>query len=207
MNRENHMRGEGMSNYSIAISREYGSGGRIVGKQVADRLGIKFYDKELLSMVAEKSGLSEEFIENAGYKRNPFFHYDLYGVTQERPLAEQVIITETRIIEDLADRDSCVFIGRNASYVLEERKNAISVFVHAPLEWRVNFAETVYDEHFGDMTTFVRKQDKKRAEYNKALSGRKWGVAFDYDLCIDSRIGVDATTEVIIAYVKAFLEA
>ncbi|MDR1066918.1 MAG: cytidylate kinase-like family protein [Clostridiales bacterium] len=182
-----------MSKFIVSISREYGSGGRIIGEQVAKALGAAFYDRELISLAAKESGFSEEFIAEEQESRPSFFN--VVGIV---PPQEQIFIAQSKIIKELAEKESCVIIGRCADYVLRDNPNLISVFIHAPIESRIK-------AYGGNTEDFVRKLDKMRAHYYSYFTQRKWGNSHNYNICVDSRIGVDATAKVVKDYVECRL--
>ena len=159
----------------ITISREYGSGGRAIGERLAKELGVPFYDKELIFMAAKESGLSEEYI-----KKN-----------------DQIFLVQSKIIRQVAQEGPCVIVGRCADYVLRERKDLLSVFIHAPVAFRADRAQKVYEKEAGNMEDFVRKKDKKRAAFYNYFSQNKWGDARHYHLAISSVYGVDFAVEVL----------
>jgi cytidylate kinase len=133
-----------MSKFAVTIAREYGSGGRIIGKQLAQELGIAFYDKELITLAARESGLHEDFIQTIEQKKASGFFYNLYMTYGELPIHEQVFLAQSKAIKELAEKGACVIIGRCADYVLGEDRNRIRIFVHAPMAWRVRIAREEY---------------------------------------------------------------
>ena len=132
-----------MNNMVITIGRQYGSGGRMVGEALAERLGIPMYDKKLIELAAKESGLSEEFIRQAEQKRTSSFLYGLYLSSQSLPLADQVFLAESDVIRKVAE-ESCIIVGRCADYILRDHPRHLRVFVHAPLAERLRRAQTEY---------------------------------------------------------------
>jgi cytidylate kinase len=194
-----------MKTYIIAIAREYASGGRIIGKKLADELGIAFYDKEIISLAAKESGFSEDYLESASESRTPFFLYNVYGYSNIMPLPEQIYFAESNAVRELASKGSCVFIGRNATRILSDYENLIKVFVHAPLEKRIETARDVYGDKSDNMKSFVVRRDKSREEYSRHFSDYRWRDLRNYHLSVDSSIGFDNATAVIKTYVENFL--
>jgi cytidylate kinase len=194
-----------MKDYIIAIAREYASGGRIIGKKLADELGIAFYDKEIISLAAKESGFSEDYLESASESRTSFFLYNVYGYTNILPLPEQIYIAESNAVRELAEKGSCVFIGRNAARILAGRENLIKIFIHAPLEKRIDTARNLYGDEAENMKAFVVRRDKGREEYSRHFSDYRWRDLRNYHLSVDSSIGFDKSAEVIKTYVKNFL--
>jgi cytidylate kinase len=186
--------------------REYASGGALIGKKLAEDIGLNFYDKEAIQIVAKQNGLSAEYVESIGQRRG-FFFYDTYGFTGDLPMPEQIFIAESNAIKELAKTGSSVFVGRNAGYVLRDDENIINIFIHAPIEWRIALAREKYNlKDVSDIRDYIEKQDKSRRYYNRFFTNQKWGKPQDYNLTIDSSIGIEASTEVIREYVEKFLK-
>lgn len=181
----------------ITISREYGSGGRAIGEKLAKELGIPFYNKELILMAAKESGLSEEYIKKAEQQKSTSFLYGLYMGAQQLPMNDQIFLIQSKIIREIAEKGPCVIVGRCADYVLRERKDLLSVFIHAPLSFRAQWAQKVYEKTASNIEDFVRKKDKKRAAFYNYFSQNKWGDARHYHLAISSVYGVDFAVEVL----------
>lgn len=175
----------------ITISREYGSGGRKIGEQLAKELGVPFYDKELIFMAAKESGLSEEYIRKTEQMKSTSFLYGLYMGAQQLPMNDQIFLVQSKIINRVAEEGPCVIVGRCADYVLRDREDLLSVFVHAPLELRVKRAEEIYEKTANNLSDFVRKKDKKRASFYNYFSQNKWGDARSYSLSISTALGID----------------
>jgi len=149
----------------ITIAREYGSGGRLIGEELAKSLGIPFYDKELILLAAKKSGFSEEYIRRTEQIKSASFLYSLYMTSQVLPMSDQIFLVQSKIIQELAEEGPCVIVGRCADYVLRNNPNCMNIFIHAPLEERMRRASEEYGETAANMEDFVRKQDKKRSSY------------------------------------------
>ena len=181
----------------ITISREYGSGGRAIGEKLAKELGIPFYNKELILMAAKESGLSEEYIKKAEQQKSTSFLYGLYMGAQQLPMNDQIFLIQSKIIREIAEKGPCVIVGRCADYVLRERKDLLSVFIHAPLSFRAQRAQKVYEKTASNIEHFVKKKDKKRAAFYNYFSQNKWGDARHYHLAISSVYGVDFAVEVL----------
>ena len=183
----------------ITIGREYGSGGRIIAKQVADTLGIAFYDKELIHMAAQKTGLSEEYISSSAthHKANKFF-YNLIFSSDNLPVSDQLYIAETDIIKKVSDDGPCVIVGRCADYILRERQDCLKIFIHAPLEERIARAKNDYGIS-EDIENFVQKTDKERSAHYDYFTNQEWGKAQNYHMTINSTVGLDMAVKLIIA--------
>lgn len=181
----------------ITIGREYGSGGRIVAQRLSERLGIPYYDKEVIQGVAKKTGFAENFVRDAERRPTNSFMYDLYFSTQSLSIPDQVFIAQSGIIKDLAEKGGCVIVGRCADYILRERKNLLRTFVYAPLEERVRRAREEYRNEEDNLEGFVIRQDKQRASYYNYFTSIRWGDRKSYDLCVSSALGLDTTVEII----------
>ena len=183
----------------ITIGREYGSGGRIIAKQVAETLGIAFYDKELIHLAAQKTGLSEEYISSSAthHKANKFF-YNLIFSSDNLPVSDQLYIAETDIIKKVSDDGPCVIVGRCADYILRERQDCLKIFIHAPLEERIARAKNDYGIS-EDIENFVQKTDKVRSAHYDYFTNQEWGKAQNYHMTINSTVGLDMAVKLIIA--------
>lgn len=182
---------------TITIGREYGSGGRLVGRRVAEDLGIPFYDKELIAMAAKETGFSEEFVRENEQKRSSGFLANLYFNTQSLPMSDQVFIAQSNIIKKVADEGPCVIVGRCADYVLKNQPNCLHVFIHAPLEERIRRVKEFYNLNVEDVRAYIIKTDKSRAAYYNYFASGEWGKCQNYDMSINSSMGLDAVVHVI----------
>ena len=187
----------------ITISREYGSGGRIIGKKVAEALGINFYDGELLSLVAKESGYTEDFVRQNDQKRTQSLLYHLYMGSQILPASDMIFIAQSKVIKDLYEKESCVVVGRCADYVLRGKDSVINIFIHAPLESRAERVKEEYGEKADNYKNHVKKKDKSRIAYYNYFADDNWGKAQTYDLSVNSDIGIDTAVKLIVDYVKA----
>ena len=186
-----------MAHTVITIGRQFGSGGRIVAQRVAESLRIPFYDKAVIDLAAKETGLSEEFIRQAEQKKTSSFLYNLYMSTQNLPVTDQVFIAESEVIRKVAAVGPCVIVGRCADYVLRDCKRLLRVFVHAPLDQRLRRVREEYGVQDKDLEDYVAKLDKKRASYYNFFTDRRWGDAHNYDLCINSSMGLDTAADII----------
>ena len=197
-----------MKHIVITIGREYGSGGRLIAKKLSEDMGITFYDKQLISDVAKKTGFSEHFIRNAEHHRpTNSFLYDLYTSVQTPSVPDQVFIAQAKVIKEAAARESCVIVGRCADYILRDQLNCLKVFVNAPLDQRIRRAREEYGVQEANLESFVIRQDKARASYYNYFATGRWGQSREYDLCVNSRIGIDTAVKVIKAAAQAMLDA
>ena len=195
-----------MSNFVISISREFGSGGRLIGKRLAAQLGIPCYDRTLIQKTAEKSGLSPDFIARAEERARSRFHLSISPigigtpayVHQGVPVTHQAFFAQAEVIRDLADQGPCVIVGRCSDYVLSERKNCIKVFVHADMESRIRRCVEEYHIPSDDMERRITQMDRGRANYYNFYTGHTWGEMRQYDLTINSgAIGIEGSVAMI----------
>ncbi len=193
--------------YVITIGREYGSGGRFVGKLLAEKLGINFYDNELLAKAAEGSGLSEAVFKNYDEKKDSFFVSAGIGMySYDMSLGQKVFLAQFDAIKKIANEESCVIVGRCADYVLKDKENVVNIFICAPMEDKIERAVKYYGLNPAKASQQILKVDKKRKGYYNFYTDRDWGKANNYDLCINSKIGIDKTVEAILAYVHTVLK-
>lgn len=197
-----------MKHIIITIGREYGSGGRLIAKRLSEEMGITFYDKQLITEVAKKTGFSENFIRDTEHQRpTNSFLYDLYTTVATPSVPDQVFIAQAKVIKAAAARESCVIVGRCADYILREEPHVLKVFVNAPLDQRIKRAREEYGVTEPNLESYVIRQDKSRASYYNYFATGRWGQSREYDLCINSRIGIDAAVKVIKAAAQAMLDA
>lgn len=169
----------------ITISREFGSGGRQIGWLVADKLGIKLYDKDLVTAVAQKTGFSPEFVENSEQKRNILDSLN-NGYYFSLTNADELFMQESNLIKEIANRESCVIIGRCSDYILKDYDNVINVFVYADMQDRIKRATEKYGIKKSAVEKEIKNKDKRRASHYKYYTGNTWGDRNNYDLCINS---------------------
>ncbi len=200
-------------NYVITIARQYGSGGRTVGQMLADRLGIHYYDRELMKLASDDSGISEQLFAKADetMKGTSLFRAakKVYAGELIPPDSDDFTSTDNlfnyqaKIIRELAETESCVMIGRCADYVLKEYDNVLSVFIHAPKDYCIAEASKKLSMSERDVERFIQKTDRYRADYYKYHTGREWTDARNYDLCLDSsKLGYERCVAEIIAYMR-----
>lgn len=204
-----------MSDIAITISRQYGSGGREIGKLVAEALKVPYYDRELLTRAAKESGICEELFETHDEKPTNSFLYSLVmdsyamnygsGAFNDMPLNHKVFLAQFDTIKKIADEGSCVIVGRCADYALADYANSVHVFVYAPQKERIERVAKLYDVKLAKAKEMVQKTDKSRASYYNYYTSKKWGDVSSYDLCINSaKIGVEHAVEMILDYVKIY---
>lgn len=201
-----------MNNFIITIARGYGSGGRTIGKILAKELDIHYYDRELLRLASDKSGINEELFGKADEKLKNSILFKaarkVYTGELIPPDSDDFVSNhnlfnyQAKVIKELAETESCVVVGRCADFVLKDNKNVLKIFVHAPL---TNCIETIMDLNSlsrKDAEKLILKTDKHRAEYYKFYTGREWDNAKNYDLCLNSsELGFDKCVELVKAYI------
>ena len=202
-----------MTKQIITISRAFGSGGRTIGKEVAKRLGIPYYDKELVDKVAEESGFHADFIEEAG-EYAPVTNSFLFNIAVSpnpmammgtMSMADQLFVCQTNVIRRLADEGPCVIIGRCADYILREREDCLHVFIHADMEHRSERIVRLYGETKQTPQKRLTDKDNKRRVYYRHYTNRNWGEAQNYHLSLNSGlIGVDKCVDIIVDVAKLY---
>ena len=191
----------------ITIGRQYGSAGHSIGKILADDLGIKYYDKELLERAAKDSGLCQELFENHDEKPTNSFLYSLvmdsysfgYGSTMmDMPLNQKVFLAQFDAIKKISQDGPCVIVGRCADYALEENPNVLSIFIKADMQDRIRRIAKLYDLSDAKAKDKITKIDKQRASYYNYYTSKRWGEVDSYDLCLNSSVfGIDGTVDMI----------
>lgn len=196
----------------IAIGRQFGSGGRMIGQKLAAKLNIPFYDKELITLAAQKTGLSPEVFEQADEKAASGFLYSSLlgtyplglqlGYNYNMPINDKLFLAQSSIIKEAAAAGSCVIIGRCANYVLKDDPNCVSLFIHAPIKVRINRALEEYQMPAARIEETIEKIDKRRAAYYNYYADTRWGKIDTYQFSMDSSVlGIDGTADLIAALV------
>ena len=182
-----------MKHSIITLSRQYCTGGLEIAKQVAKSLQIPFYDKELITMAAKESGLSEEAIAASEKRHTGSLLYGLYTMGADLPLGDQVYIVQSRVIQQLAKEGPCVIVGRCADYVLRDDPRVLSVFLHGSVDYRIAYGlehgELPADLEPRALENLVLKEDKRRAGYYNYYTEYRWGSAEHYDLSLNAELG------------------
>ena len=186
----------------ITVSREYGSGGRYIGRLIADKLGIKFYDKEFITKVAEETGLSEKYIESNEQKRNVLASLNngyYFGINN----SDELFLKESELIKEVASKESCVIIGRCADFILRDKENVVKVFVYSNMDDKLKRATEIYGFNKTNAKKEIAKIDKLRANHYKYYTERDWNNPSNYDICINSdMLGVEKSADLICELVK-----
>ncbi len=205
------------SNLIITIGRQSGSGGKEIGQKVAEKLGIKCYDKELLALAAKESGLCEELFQSHDEKPTKSFLYSLvmdsysFGYTSsgymDMPINHKIFLAQFEAIKALADREPCVIVGRCADYALEDYPNRVSIFVTGDDKAKIKRLAERNNVSEAKAKEIMMKTDKERSSYYNYYSSKKWGDVRSYDLCVNSSVlGIEGTVDLIIYFANAKLK-
>lgn len=201
-----------MGNYVITIGREFESLGKNIGLKLAEILGIKCYDKELLSRAAKESGLCEEIFHSQDEKPTSSFLYslvmDTYSATGytaapflDMPLNHKIFLAQFDTIKKLAKEESCIIVGRCADYALNEFPQVINTFIHADFDFRIKNAMNEFNISESKAKDMISKKDKQRSSYYNYYTNKKWGNSRSYDLTLNSaRLGIDGCVNMILRY-------
>ena len=195
-----------MAKRIITISREFGSGGRFIGEEVAKKLGIAYYDKNIIGQIAEKSGLSPEYIqENAELSpKKGLFAYAFSGRDITGKSVEDMVYEAQRnIILELAEKEPCVIIGRNADYILKDRDDVLNVFIHGDMLEKIKRITGLYNVKEKEAVKMMADTDKRRRTNYNLYTDQNWGKASNYTLCLNSsQLGYDRCEMIIMECVK-----
>ena len=186
-------------NRVITISREFGSGGRTIGRKVAEKLGIPCYDAEIIEKIAEESGYSGDYIRSEGEGASDRWLSNLFSNRAMGPTNQDTIwVIQSRIIRELAEKGPCVIVGRCADYVLRGQADLLNVFIHADPQKRAERIVREYGEREASPLERIREKDRRRAAYHRFYTDLKWGHAQNYHLCLDSGVlGIDKCADLI----------
>ena len=204
------------SNRIITIARQYGSGGKTVGQMLAKDLGIDCYDREILRMASDDSGLNLQMFGNPDERRrNTFLTRAIKKVYKGEVIppdsddfasSDNLFNYQAKVVNDLAEKESYVIVGRCVNYVFKDRPNTLRVFIHAPWEFRVEQASQKISGSREDVEKFLLKDDKRKQDYYRKFAGGQWSDATNYDLCLNSgKLGFDKCVDAIEAQLKIML--
>ena len=194
----------------ITISREFGSGGRTIGRQIAEKLGIPFYDKELVDQIALETGFAPKFVEENG-EHAPgssrlayaFAAQGVPGIMQGLSTADFLWNIQCSVILQLAEKGPCVIVGRNADYILKDRTDCLHAFIHADMDFRAERIVRLYGESEKSPQARLTEKDKRRKVNYQHYTGQTWGMAENYDICLNSGvIGIEKCADIIVSLVK-----
>ena len=202
-------------NKIITIARQFGSGGRLIGKELAEKLNIPFLDNELITLAAKESGMSPEVLKGADERVTNSLLYGLamgyfppgYGFNTPEPggftITDNLFMVQAGIITKKANQGPCVIVGRCADYVLRENPNRVSIFIYADMKSRAERAVQVYGLKPDKVEDEIRKRDKKRGNYYNYYTNRRWDDFHNYDLLLDSaRLGIEQSVDLIRKYLR-----
>ena len=202
-----------MDKYIITIGRQFGSGGRSIGEKLSKKLGIPFYDKELISLAAKESGIDPEVFKDVDEKAANSLLYSLsmglysfgsgFSAMGDLPVNDKLYLLQHKIIKEIAKKENCVIVGRCADYVLRDNPNCVNIFVYASMAFRKEQSVKKHGIDEERAEHILNKTDQSRANYYSFYSGQKWGMAENYDLCIDSsKLSEDKIVDLIADYIK-----
>lgn len=199
-----------MNKKVITVSREFGSGGRTIAKQIAQRLGYAYYDRELVVEIAKESGLAESFVLESGEyacSTNSFL-YSLAintGIgSNSIPISDQLYVAQHKVITELAKKESCVIVGRCANYILRDRTDCLHTFLHASIDFRADRVVRLYGEAQDKPEKRLKEKDDKRKAYYKHYTGQQWGVAQNYHISLDtSAVGIERCVDIVVDLAKS----
>lgn len=192
----------------VTISRQYGSGGRYIGENLAKAMGVPCYDEKLIDMVAKESGFAQSFVAEKGERMTGSllfniasslsFANNVFSTNNGVTLQDEIYFTQNRIIKELADKGPCVIVGRCADYILREREDCLNVFIFADNESKTERAEKYFNITREEAPAVLKKKDKARANHYKYYTDQEWGMASNYDLCLNSGlIGIEGCVKAI----------
>lgn len=200
--------------FIITIGRQYGSGGREIGELLAKKLNIKFYDNELISLVAKESGMDPDVFKEIDEKATNSLLYSLslgvysfgnnFTTTSGLPINDKLYLLQHQLIKKLADEGPCVIVGRCADYILRERNDVINIFICADNDYRVSRVTEIKKIKQSKAEQNISKMDKSRANYYNFYSGQKWGLPENYDLCINrTKLTTDKAVDILLNYINS----
>lgn len=194
----------------ITISREFGSGGRTIGRLLAEKLNIPFYDKELVDHIALESGFAPKYVEENG-EHAPgksmfayaFAQQSLPGVMSGLSAADFLWTVQCNVILQLAEKGPCVIVGRNADYILKDREDCLHAFIHADMDFRADRIVRLYGESEKSPEARLNEKDKRRKVNYHHYTGREWGAAENYDICLNSSVlGIEKCVDILLDILK-----
>ena len=195
----------------ITISRQYGSGGRYVGQKLSEKLGIPCYDEKIIDMGAKESGFAQDFVAEKGERMTGSLLFNIASSLSYAnnilsgngmSLQDEMYFIQNRIIKDLAEKGSCVIVGRCADYILRERKDVLNIFIYADMESKMERAVTYFGLEKENVSAILKKKDKARSNHYKYYTDQEWGMASNYDLSLNSStLGVEGSVEFLSSYI------
>lgn len=205
-------------NVVITIGREYGSGGGEIAAKVADKLGVKLYDKELIALIAKNSGMSEDVLHEVDetVSKSSFLYAlssgSFAGTTAlssgiaSLPITDKAFLACSQIIKEVAEKEPCVILGRCGDSILAGREKLLTVFIHADMPFRVERVVKEQNISKSEAESIIKKNDKKRAAYHNYYADTRWGARGTYNLCLNSALGIDVIADIIVAAAKDMMK-
>ncbi len=192
-----------MKNYIVTIGREFGSGGKEIAQKLAERLGIKYYDKDLVTLAAKQRGISDDVVADAEENIPSIWDVNAVGLPIFQDRLFQI---QSNIILEIAEQEApCIIVGRCADYVLRDCPNVLNVFIHANKEFRIRRIMDTKSLAYPEAKASVKKTDKTRRAYYQFYTDRKWGTGTDYDILLSSStLGVDTCVDILYAAIQAY---
>ena len=205
-------------NVVITIGREYGSGGGEIAAKVAEKLGVKLYDKELIALIAKNSGMSEDVLHEVDetVSKSSFLYAlssgSFAGTTAlssgiaSLPITDKAFLACSQIIKEVAEKEPCVILGRCGDSILAGREKLLTVFIHADMPFRVERVVKEQNISKSEAESIIKKNDKKRAAYHNYYADTRWGARGTYNLCLNSALGIDVIADIIVAAAKDMMK-
>jgi cytidylate kinase len=191
----------------ITIGRQYGCGGREICKKLSEKLNIPFYDRELIEYAAAKSGISSDVLEQYDEKAtnsllyslslNSYTYVNASVSTMHLPLNDQLYISQSEVIKQLADKGPCIILGRCSDYVLKDRDDVLKVFIHCDMDSRIENIVNRFGLPKSKAVELIKKTDKRRASYYNYYTHRKWGDLSNFDFVVNSKVGIEKVVDMI----------
>ncbi|MDY4693119.1 MAG: cytidylate kinase-like family protein [Blautia sp.] len=202
-----------MENFVITIARQYGSGGRTIGQMLAKKLGVSFYDKQIIHMASDESGIDVKLfgqveggmsVKPSLFNKTGLYKGDLIPPSEKEFISDENLFNyQAKVVHDLAEKESYVIVGRCVNYVLKDRPNTLRVFIHAPWDFRMEQSRGKISGTDEEIARFLQKDDKRKQDYYRRFAGGVWSDATNYDLCLNSsKLGFEKCVEAIEAQMK-----
>ena len=201
-----------MSKFTVTITREFGSGGRTIGKMLAERLGVEYYDKDLIKLASEESGINQDLFSRADESKRASFFKKYDGSLGEKLISpesgeftsdDNLFNYQAKIIKQLSDRETCVIVGRCADHVLQDREHVLRVFTHAPMRFCIQKVVELYGLTEKEAERQIERINRARATYYRYYTGKEWDNARNYDLCLNTEeLGFERCVDIIEHYIN-----
>lgn len=206
-----------MSKFTVTITREFGSGGRTIGKMLAERLGVPYYDKDLIKLASEESGIHEDLFSRADESKRATFFKKYDGSLGEKLISpesgeftsdDNLFNYQAKVIKQLSDRETCVIVGRCADHVLHDRENVLRVFTHASMPFCIEKVVELYGLSEKEAERQIERINRARATYYRYYTGKEWDNARNYDLCLNTEeLGFERCVDIIEHYINVLYKS